>query len=76
MKSQKHYGPDLLRELRKNWGAKRFDISKWRSELGCMESVSYYVEAGGQRRMICRQEKLMRRVAELSSTIQVVMQGP
>jgi hypothetical protein len=67
------FDAEMLRELRKRWGAARFDISSWKSDLGCDGYMEWTAEAGGDVRHVCRDEKKIARLADLMSMLQLIM---
>ena len=72
-KVEKIYGREVLEELRKTWGEKSFDLSRFRSELGCDGYETFQASCGQVTRQICHDVSALSRFEELLSAVQTML---
>jgi hypothetical protein len=64
----------ILDEIYKQWGSRRFDISRWAPELCVGHTPTWRVEAGGEKRLLCGHDKnAVARLDKLLSILNALM---
>ena len=69
----KTFGRETLERLEELWGGRGFELTKVKTDLGCVRTRTWWLESGGQKRTVCHNQELRRRLDRIQSVVQLLM---